>query len=101
MKNIKKEQIKNLFNNFIDIIKDGIWFSGIEGYGKYKGWWNSEQLWIDVNYNKNGLLMGKYREWYENGNLIFEIEFENNKLISINYIDFDYNKDWFKYYDQI
>ena len=125
MKNIKKQQLFNLFNDFINIIFNGIWFSGIENYGKYKRWW-FKQLWVDANYNKNGLLIdkykmwyengqihidvnynkkgelnGEYKEWNENGDLIFNVKFKNNKLVNINYVNFDYDKGWFEYYDQI
>ena len=126
MKNIRKKQIRNLFNDFFNIIYKGIWFFGIEGYGKYKEWYENGQLKINANYNekgklngvykkwygngnlfiyanynKKGKLNGVYKRWYSNGNLIFEIKFEKNKLISINYVNFDYDKNLFQYWDEI
>ena len=126
MENIRKKQIKNLFNNFIDIMGFyGIWFSGIKGYGKYKKWFDNRQLKINAYY-KNNMKIKEYKRWYYNGqleilcyynekgeldgickkwdyngNLVFEIKFKNNELVSINYVDLDYSKIWFNYYDQI
>ena len=76
-RNIKKAQIRELFNDFINMICYGVWLSGIEG-------------------------SGKYRRWFINKDLVFEIEFKNSELIKINYINLKYKnyRDWFNYWDE-
>jgi len=176
MKNIRKKQIKKLFNNFINTIYKGIWFFGIIKVGKYKEWYSNGQIYIKANYNENGKKIGKYKKWHSNGQicieanynekgkrigeykewynnrylkieanyngngkkigkykewfnngqlreivnynkkgelnglykfysidkeLIFEIEFKDNKLIGINYVNLEFSRDWFEYYNQI
>ena len=103
MENIRKKQIRNLFNDFMNILSNGIWFSGIKEYGLYKKWWENGQLWKEINYNEKGELDDICKEWNKNGDLLFEIEFKNNELITINYINSKYTDEeyWFSYYDQI
>src|SRR5208337_2729740 len=45
-----------------------IWFSGKEGEGEYKHWYDNGRLW-QHSFWKNGELNGEYKEWYDNGQL--------------------------------
>ena len=65
---MKYEQIKKVFTNLNKLKQEGIWFSGKEGEGEYKEWWESGQLWEHCFY-KHDNEIGEYKRWYENGQL--------------------------------
>jgi len=67
--NVIKEQIRDVFTNLEELKEDGIWFSGKEKEGEYKGWYSDGQLWIHCFYNKEKEIEGEYKLWYDNGQL--------------------------------
>ena len=68
MKYIAREQIKRLFTNPQRAMFTGLYFSGYEGEGERKDWYENGQLWVQCFY-KNGKLNGEFKSWYENGKL--------------------------------
>ena len=74
MRNIAREQIKQLFNNPQKTMGDGLWFSGYDGEGEYKRWWSNGKIFKHCFY-KNGNLDGEFKMWNNDGtffrNLLF------------------------------
>jgi len=62
--NIMKQQIKNLFKNPQKAMEKGLWFSGYEGEGEYKQWWDNGLL-RQHGFYKDGKLNGENKEWDE------------------------------------
>jgi len=77
---ITKKQIKRLFKNPQKTLYDGLWFSGHEGDGEYKEWWDNGILYIHCFYKKNRR-EGEYKEWYSNGQLFEHSFYKDNRII--------------------
>ena len=76
MRNIAREQIKDLFTNPKDRMANGLWFSGYTNEGEYKEWWITGQLYQHCFY-KNGQRDGEYEEWHGNGQLYKHCFYKN------------------------
>ena len=61
-----KEQIRDLFSNTEETLGYGLWFSGYDGEGKYKSWYDNGQVMQQFFY-KNGKENGEHKQWYEDG----------------------------------
>jgi len=68
MKDVKRQQIKALFEDFKAALAKGLWLNGLEDDGEYKEWHDNGQLWIHSFY-KDGKRNGEYKMWYVNGQL--------------------------------
>jgi antitoxin component YwqK of YwqJK toxin-antitoxin module len=62
------DQIERLFKNHQQAMKNGLWFSGIEGEGEYKDWYKNNQIRVHCFY-KDGNKDGEYKIWYDNGQI--------------------------------
>ncbi len=78
MRNIARQQIKQLFNNPQKIMANGLWFSGYKEEGEYKRWWSNGRLFQHCFY-KDGKIDGEYKVWYDNGKLQTHCFFKNDK----------------------
>ena len=78
MNDLKKYYIETIFTNPKKMMTDGIYFSGIEGEGEYKEWYNNQILKIHC-YFKNKVIDGDYKEWHDDGDLAIHCWFEGGK----------------------
>ena len=67
MKDLRKEQIIKAFTKgWGALSKEGIWWSGFKGEGKYEEWWYDGGKYIETFY-KNGKKNGEYKQWWNDG----------------------------------
>ena len=69
-----KQQIKEIFTNLEELKENGIYFSGIEGWGEFKRWWKNGRLYTHFFYlssdaTKNKNVNKEYKRWWNNGKL--------------------------------
>ena len=58
----------------------GIWFSGTEGEGEFRGWYESGQMSEHSFYDKDGGVHGEYKFWHENGQMLQHSFWKHDKL---------------------
>ena len=68
MKNLMKEQVSSLFENFHGTMMGGLWFSGYSNEGEYKMWHENGQLYKHCFYT-GSIRNGEYKLWHDNGQL--------------------------------
>jgi len=78
--NIMHKQIKDLFTNPKDRMANGLWFSGYEGKGEYKEWYNNGQLCVHC-FRKNGKRDDEYKLWDRTGELKYHLLYKNDKKV--------------------
>jgi len=76
---LKYYYIENMFSNWEKISIEGIYFSGIEGEGEFKEWYDNGQL-RELSFYKIGLLDDEYKAWHNNGQLHLHCFFKNDEL---------------------
>ena len=86
---MKRKQIIKVFADLKKLKVEGIWFSGIEGEGKYKQWHPNGQLWIHSHF-KNDKLEGEYKQWHDNGQLFIHCNYNDKYKLEGIY------KEWYK-----
>ncbi len=77
---MKRQQIENLFTNPIETMMKGLWFSGVEGEGKYKEWNINGQLTAHCFFKK-GMCDGEFKIWHNNGELAVHKLYKEGKVI--------------------
>ncbi len=80
MRSIAREQIKRLFTNPIETMIYGLYFSGYEGEGEYKLWYENGKLWIRCFF-KNDKYEGEFKAWQKNGQLYKHCFFKNGEVV--------------------
>ncbi len=80
MKYVARQQVKKLFKNPLEAMANGLWFSGYEGEGEYKVWYNNNKLFVHSFY-KNGELDGEFKQWWRNGEFIYHKLYKNGEEI--------------------
>ena len=80
MKYIAREQIIKLFTNPQETMYNGLWYSGYEGEGEYRGWFKDGKLQIQCFF-KNKLRNGDFKQWHNDGRLEYHFLYKNNEPI--------------------
>lgn len=73
-----QNQIKELFSNTIEAMKNGLHFSTKESEGEIR-WWHDNGMLFQIGFLKNSELEGKLKSWWPNGYIRAEIFYVNGK----------------------
>jgi antitoxin component YwqK of YwqJK toxin-antitoxin module len=77
--NLMRDQIERLFTNPQETLEDGLWFSGIEGEGEYKQWYDNGKIFLHCFY-KNDKKDGEHRKWHYNGQIWVHLLYKDGKI---------------------
>ena len=80
---LKTRYISQVFEGYLPSLKVlGIYFSGFQGEGEYKKWYENgqlkEHLWL-----KNSLSNGERKEWYSDGKILNHYWADGGEAFSI------------------
>ena len=75
---MKRQQIIKLFTKYG---KEGfeLWFSGVEGEGEFKAWYDNGQL-DTHSFYKNNTLHGERKGWYPDGQINVHCFYKDGEL---------------------